>query len=216
MLKSGLLIIVLIFPGILSAQSLEKQGTERRSANVKLAYNSSVIYPGIRTGIEFPTEIVNLDKARKGDRHPSLKIERFITLNAGWYHHPDFHDNIYPTLGYLIRRTRSNGFMIEFSPEAGLSRTYLGGTTYRVNDSGLVTIEKHAGYTYLLFSIGGGLGYDLKVNYSKPYTLYLKGNLLIMLPYNSTIYLRPALEAGLIFTPGSFLKRSCKIKSKIR
>ena len=216
MLKSGLFIILLIFPGILSAQALEKQDTERKSANVKLAYNSSVIYPGIRTGIEFPTEIINLDKTRKNGRHLSLKIERFFTLNAGWYHHPDFHDNVYPTLGYSIRRTSSNGFMTELSPEAGFSRTYLGGTTYRVDDSGKVSIEKHAGYTYFLMSFSSGLGYDLSVRHTRPVILYMKGSLLMMLPYNSTVYLRPAIETGVIFKPGTFLSRTCKLKNKSR
>ena len=45
-----------------------------------------------------------------------------------------------------MRRTKSRGFLTEFSPEVGLSRTFLGGTTYKVDDNGNVTIKKLAGY----------------------------------------------------------------------
>lgn len=111
-----------------------------------------------------------------------------------------------------MRRTKSKGFFTEFSPEVGLSRTFLGGTTYQVDDSGNVTRKKFAGYYYALVSIGGGIGYDFSKTKRKPFLIFSKCNVFMMFPYNSTIYLRPALEIGLIYKPLNFL--SLKVKSK--
>jgi len=111
-----------------------------------------------------------------------------------------------------MRRTKANGLFTEFSPEAGLSRTFLGGTTYQVDNSGDVTIKKHAGYYYALVSAGVGIGYDFSKIKHKPFLIFAKLNMLMMFPYNSTIYLRPAAEIGLIYKPMNFI--SLKVKSK--
>jgi len=177
-----------------------------------LAYNSSLIYPGARMGIETPIARTYLTKLLKSGDKKEIVNDQFITANLSWYHHPYFHDNIYLTFGWTMRSTRSKGFFTEFSPEAGYSRTFLGGTTYKVNDNGDITIEKLAGYNYALISVGGGIGYDFSVIKSKPFLVVYKLNLLTMFPYNSTIYMRPAMELGLIYKPTDFLQ--FKVKSK--
>ncbi|HEY3390784.1 MAG TPA: hypothetical protein VGK38_14495 [Prolixibacteraceae bacterium] len=101
--------------------------------------------------------------------------------------------------------------MTEFSPEIGLSRTFLGGTTYQVDDKGNVSVERFAGYYYALVSVGGGIGYDFSKTKQKPFLIFSKFNMLMMFPYNSTIYLRPVMEIGLIYKPLYFL--SLKVKS---
>lgn len=178
---------------------------EETSSNIKLAYNSSLVYPGIRAGIEIPLAHKVLTKAKRTGKEKQIFKDRFITANAGWYRHPDFHDNLYITAGYLRRRTNSSGFFTEFSPEIGYSRTFLGGTTYRIDDNGNVFTKKSAGYNYALISLGAGLGYDFSVARPTPIAAYCKLNLLTMFPYNSTIYIRPALELGVIYKPGKFL-----------
>lgn len=177
-----------------------------------LSYNSSVIYPGAKLGIEFPVKTIYLTKINRSGKERDFIKDRFITTNLSWYHHPDFHDNLYFTAGWTMRRTRAKGFFTEFSPEVGLSRTFLGGTTYQVDNSGNVTRKKLAGYYYALASIGGGIGYDYSKTKQKPFLIFSKFNLLMMFPYNSTVYLRPAVEFGLIYKPIDFL--SLKVKSK--
>lgn len=167
------------------------------SLNLKLSYNSSLIYPGGRLGIEFPVKSFISTRMKKSGKEKELIKDRFIALNLSWYHHPSFHDNLYMTAGWTMRRTRKSGFFTEFSPEMGVSRTFIGGTTYRVDDSGNVSLEKFAGYFYALVSVGGGIGYDFSITHSKPIMVFYKLNLLSMYPYNSTIYLRPAMEIGL-------------------
>ena len=95
----------------------------------------------------------------------------------------------------------SNGFFTEFSPEIGYSRTFLGATTYKVNDNGDITIEKLAGYNYALITFGGGLGYDFSMKKALPFSAIAKMNIISMFPYNSTIYFRPVLEIGIRYFP---------------
>jgi len=115
-----------------------------------------------------------------------------------------------------MRRTKLNGFVTEFSPEVGLSRTFLSGTTYKVDNNGNVTIVKAAGYFYALISIGGGIGYDFSKTKQKPFIIFSKCNILMMFPYNSTIYLRPVLEIGLIYQPLNFLCLKVKTKNRTK
>jgi len=200
------------------SQSVDSVHFVSKTSNLKLSYNSSLIYPGVRTGIELPIKTMYITKVKKSGSTKVLAKDQFITANISWYHHPNFHDNIYLTSGWTTRRTKSKGFFTEFSPEIGLSRTFLGGTTYKVDNNGKVTIERLAGYYYAFVSIGGGLGYDFSKTKSKPFMVFSKFNLFAMFPYNSTIYLRPAAEFGLIYTPQHFLVlkvRSRNIKKNI-
>jgi len=187
-------------------------GNVKKSSNLKLAYNSSLIYSGARLGVEFPVKTTYVNKFRNSGKKKYFINDLFVTTNFSWYHHPDFHDNFYVTTGFLIRRTKPNGFFTEFSPEIGYSRTFLGGTTYAVDNDGNISIRKLAGYNYAFISVGEGLGYDFSTTKSLPFSAYFKFNLFSMFPYNSTVYVRPAMELGLIYKPSDFL--SIKTKSK--
>lgn len=182
-------------------------------SSIYLSYNSSIVYPGLRSGFETSIISIQIDKKKKSGKQKLIFKDRFLTTNLGWYHHPTFHDNIYLTAGYTLRRTNKKGFFTEFSPEIGYSRTFLGGTTYQVDESGNVFIKKMAGNHYALISIGGGFGYDFSITKSKPISIYYKINMLTMFPYNSTVYLRPTMELGVIFKTNNFLMFYSKIKN---
>jgi hypothetical protein len=211
-LKFYLTFSIIAFSTFCFSQGADTAGVVRKSSDLMLSYNSSVIYPGARLGIEFPVKTIYLTKINRSGKERDFVKDRFITTNLSWYHHPAFHDNLYFTAGWTMRRTKAKGFFTEFSPEVGLSRTFLGGTTYQVDNSGNVTRKKLAGYYYALASVGGGIGYDYSKTKQKPFLIFSKFNLLMMFPYNSTIYLRPAIEIGLIYKPIDFL--SLKVKSK--
>lgn len=219
-MKTGKLFIVLLFLVNSSfAQSNDVSISHTKmSSSVYLSYTSSIIYPGLITGIQVPIRKIHVEKTRKKRDQRRYVKTRFLTANLGWYHHQDFHDNIYLTTGNNWRRTKHNGLFTEFSPKIGYSRTLLGGTTYQVNENGSVSTKKGAGYNYAVISIGGGVGYDFTITQSKPISVYYKLNLLTMFLYNSTFYVRPAMELGVIYTFSNFLKFNSKIKhiSKIR
>jgi len=56
-----------------------------------------------------------------------------------------------------MRRTRYTGFIQSFR-WSRVQPDFPGGTTYRVDDNGNVSIVKLAGYNYALFTLGGGFG----------------------------------------------------------
>lgn len=201
MLKTGLIIIAALFSVFCKAQSDSINKLNVCNYNLKLAYNSSLIYPGISTGIEFHLSTQDL---RLSVRHPKKKpVARtsFISANINWYHHAAFHDNLYLTTEWVMRRTRPNGFISEFSFGPGFSRTFLGGATYVVNGSGDISIVKLAGYYYALITVGEGFGIDFSVRKHLPFSTVAKLNLITMFPYNSTIYFRPVLELGIRYNP---------------
>lgn len=165
-------------------------------AEIRLAYVGSVVYPGARLGLALPVRQLLLLK-RNGQK--AIRKDWHLALNVGGYHHLDFHDNVYLTAEWQLRRTKASGWFTEFSPGLGYSRTFLGGTTYRVTDNGTVSIRKAAGYNYGLLTIGGGVGYDFAVKTARPVLTFFRANLLTMLPYNRFVYVRPTVELGLAY-----------------
>lgn len=197
----GLAILILFSCIPSSAQSITFNSHSGKQTDFKIAYISSLIYPGMSAGIEFPIPSVRERKLFKNPEGKALNRDWFISGNVNWYHHPDFHDNIYLTAEWLRRRTKPSGFISEFSFGPGYSRTFLGGTTYKVSDSGSVSLIKLAGYNYSLLTVGWGCGYDFSVKKQLPLLVFAKGNIIAMFPYNSTFYFRPVLELGVRYAP---------------
>jgi hypothetical protein len=204
MLKTAVFILALLGCTLCQAQNDSTGKKYSFKYNLKLAYYSTIIYPGASAGIEFPIQKLNSGLAEKYKKNRTIYRSRFISGNLNWYHHPYFHDNLYLTAELVMRRTNSNGFISEFSFGPGYSRTFLGGTTYRVNESGDISIVTLAGYNYALLTIGGGFGTDLSVKRKMPFSAVARMNLISMFPYNSTVYIRPVLEIGLRYSPWKY------------
>jgi hypothetical protein len=204
------LILALSYSSLCLAQRDSINDSSSRRINLNLSYNSSLIYPGISAGIEFPLYHINIQVIKNQKIVKYYSRGKFITCTLNWYHHPEFHDNLYLTAEWLMRRTKYSGFITEFSAGPGFSRTFLGGTTYRVDDNGNVTVVKLAGYNYALITFGGGLGYDFSMTKHLPFSAIAKMNIISMFPYNSTIYFRPVLEIGIRYFPGLSIDKSRK------
>jgi hypothetical protein len=181
-------------------------GKKYISSNILFAFNSSIIYLGLKIGIEIPAYSVYVVKKENRTKAKSFSKDRYFSIVSSWYHQPEFHDNIYVTAEWTMRRTNDKGLFTEFTSGPGYSRTFLGGTTYEVDNSGNVKIIKSAGYNYAMIIIGGGLGYDFSRSYGKPISVFYKLELLTMFPYNSTLYFRPAMSLGIIYRPENFLQ----------
>lgn len=210
MLKTCVFILLLCYCSVCLAQRDTINDSSSRHVNLNLAYNSSLIYPGISAGMEFPLYHVNIQVLKNQKLKRFYTRGKFIKATLNWYHHPDFHDNLYLTAEWLMRRTKYSGFVTEFSAGPGFSRTFLGGTTYRIDDKGNVTIVKFAGYNYALITFGGGLGYDFFMKKHLPFSAIAKMNIISMFPYNSTIYFRPVLQLGIRYFPGISTNKSRK------
>ncbi len=211
MLRTGIFILTMFCYTLCHAQSDSINKLPDRPYELKLSYNSSLIYPGISAGVEFPIGLPKEQEVGKQSHHKSVIKDKYIDGNLNWYHHPGFHDNLYLTAEWVMRRTRIKGFFSEFSSGAGYSRTFLGGTTYKVDDNGNVSVLKLAGYNYALITIGGAFGYDFSVKKQLPFSAFAKMNMFAMFPYNSTIYFRPVLELGIRGNPGQIIKKLKKV-----
>lgn len=209
---SGLLLGV-IFLG-LSWQLAAQQWPDPRnktSSSIRAGFNGSLIYPGFRGGLEFPVKRIVFTRFR-GLKSPKTSVkDRFLSAELAFYHHPDYHDNLYILFGYGFRKVKPNRFFWEFTPALGYSRTLLGGETYRVNhQTRVVTRVRYPGYHYALLSLGSGMGKALTTRLSA----YARFSALLMAPSNNIVYLRPSLELGLIFTPEHFLITEPKVVSR--
>ena len=182
------------------------------SSDLQISYNSTLIYPGLRSGIEFPVYSVCVRKNIYSENAKSIFKDRFISVNSGWYHHPDFHDNLYFTAEWTMRRTKGKRFFTEFSSGLGYSRTFLGATTYQVDNNGEVNIIKSAGYNYAMIIAGGGFGFDFSKKKEIPLSIFYKFDMMAMVPYNSTFYFRPAMELGIIYKPLNFIRSLTKTR----
>ena len=106
MLRTGFSILVLLNCLISRAQSDTAITSLRSHYNLKLSYNNSIIiYPGISVGAEFPLQKLGVRVIKNKKHFRDFTKERFITCNLNWYHHSAFHDNLYITSEWVMRRT---------------------------------------------------------------------------------------------------------------
>ncbi len=215
--KSVMLKKIIVIAGLFTSFSVYCQtdsliSIKKVSSNLKLSYNSTFKYPGIRSGIEIPLKHTIKTKTRHSGFQKTINRDFFLSGNLSWYHHPQFHDNLYLTIESILRKTCKHGFYTDYSAGIGYSRTFLGATTYTVDDSGNVSIKKLAGYNYLIGILSMGIGFDFSKSLALPVSIFSKLSVLTMYPYNSIVYMRPTMEIGLIYKPKNF----CKIKPKIK
>jgi hypothetical protein len=203
--RVSLTILILLVSLYCQAQTDTLLPILKISSHLRISYNSSLIYPGVRIGIGFPVNSIYITKNSESGKPKSIVKDRFISSGAGWYHHTDFHDNLYFTIEWMMRRTHKKGIFTEFSSGVGYSRTFLGATTYRVNNSGEVNFLKSAGYSYAMIFASEGFGFDFARAKGIPLSIIYKFDILAMFPYNSTIYFRPVMELGLIYKPVNFI-----------
>jgi len=189
-------LILIGVAAICNGQSDSAKMVSCPSPEVKISFNSSLIYPGISAG----AGLMIKERAMPGHKRKSgsctITRSQFGIINLNWYHHPGFHDNLYLTAEWSLRKIRKSGYYSEFSAGPGYSRTFLGGNTHHTDNKGDVYIKKHAGYNYAMLTIGGGLGFDFSSLEKAPVSVFAKMNLITMFPYNNTLYFRPVLELG--------------------
>jgi hypothetical protein len=84
--------------------------------------------------------------------------ETVLYGNVVYYDHPGLHQNWMLTAQYDMYRFNKNGLYTEFTPLLGVSRTFLPGTTYKVDDLGNVSVSRMAGNWTLTGGFGLGIG----------------------------------------------------------
>ena len=171
---------------------------EMGGVGIRASYYGSLIHPGAMIGLEVPYKSKRVDKGR-GRSTKSFFRERYYSINTGFYHHEDFHTNAFLIGELQFRRQKAGGMFVEFAPGLGLSRTFLDGPAYHVNDKGNIDRIPAAGYFYGLFSLSYGMGYNFSLHSDLPVKTYFRTGAIVMAPYNTLFYFRPIVELGVIF-----------------
>jgi len=168
--------------------------------NIKLGYNFDFANPSVSAGYEHLYKTKSFERKLKSGKIRSWKWVRIVSGNVGFYHHTGFHDNLYVTAGWAKRRVSAKGFFFDFSPEIGLSRTFVAGTTYNIENPDKIETKSSSGYFYGMAGLGIGIGHDFSArNKNIPLMLSLNIKGMVMFPYNDLLYLRPMMELGLIY-----------------
>lgn len=153
-----------------------------------------------------------INKLRKSGRVKTIRKDRFLSIDLGYYYQSGLHHNWFLTSTYNLRRTGKRGFYAEFSPFIGISRTFITEETYKVNGNGNVELSNLAGDWYLTSGFGYGVGKTF--NPSKSFLLkdiYAKLFIQYMYPNFGFIGLKPSIQVGTSFSLDKWQQRSKKI-----
>lgn len=153
-----------------------------------------------------------INKLRKSGRIKTIKKDRFLSLDLGYYYQSGLHHNWFLTGTYSLRRTGKRGFYTEFSPFIGISRTFIAEETYKVNSSGVVELSHLAGDWYLTSGFGCGIGktFDTQKSFLLN-DIYAKLFMQYMYPNFGFIGLKPSIQVGTSFSLDKLQQRSKRI-----
>ena len=153
-----------------------------------------------------------INKLRKSGRIKTIKKDRFLSLDLGYYYQSGLHHNWFLTGTYSLRRTGKHGFYAEFSPFIGLSRTFIAEETYKVNSNGDVELSHLSGDWYLTSGFGCGIGktFDTQKSFLLN-DIYAKLFMQYMYPNFGFIGLKPSIQVGTSFSLDKLQQRSKRI-----
>jgi hypothetical protein len=152
-----------------------------------------------------------INKIRKSGRVKTIRKDRFLSLDLGYYYQAGLHHNWFLTSTYHLRRTGKRGIYAEFSPFVGVSRTFISDETYKVNSNGGVELSRLAGDWFVTSGFSYGIGKTFIE--SKSFLLkdiYAKLFLQYMYPNFGFIGLKPSFQIGTSFSLDRWQQRSKK------
>lgn len=212
--------ILIILFGLLPLLAQDGKKASTRNVNhyspktgIRAAYLGSIIYPGFIVGVERPYRYIRVDKI-KPHKTKTLFKERYLSYSFGMYHQSGHHTNFLLQSEWVRRRQKSKGLYYESLLGAGLSRTFVNGAAYTVNDDGQVEKAPLSGNYYAITSLGAAIGYNANMKKEKPYSFYLKHQWLVLFPHNSFLTLRPTIEVGLNYNLSGFWVASPTFRMK--
>lgn len=139
---------------------------------------------------------------------------RALSGNLGYYNQPGLHQNALLTAEYAMTRVNRRGFYTEFTPLLGVSRTFLPGTTYKVDEVGNVSIDKNAGNWTLTGGFGLGLGKNFE---NKPFnslkTISVRLVTQVFYPNFRFVSLKPSVQLN---TTWELNRLQTQVKKKIK
>lgn len=197
------------------AQSDSKDST--RGLLLHFSAVGALKYPGARIGADYLVISKQVDKKKRDGRHKVIYRNRLITANLGFYYHRDYNANIFLHAGYQLLRVNSHGWFRSFEPQIGISRTFVDGTVYKVDNKGGVTKKKAAGDFFFAPAISASFGKDLSVkNPALPLSVFIKATFFTNMPYNNFVYARGMAEIGAGYRFDKLFNHSVKYKQRLK
>jgi hypothetical protein len=105
------LIVLIFFPAITFCATAQSDSARSGNnitdvpASIRIASNSSLIYPGAAFGLDYPVQYIQVTKYVKNGSVIKSTKQRFVSVTLGYYHHTGFHDNFYILPEWVMRKT---------------------------------------------------------------------------------------------------------------
>lgn len=208
------IIVLLLFCSTVSAQV--KDSAIIQGCHLQLSALGALKYPGLKAGIDYNVYRKIIHKKRNNGTYKIRYKYKYITTNVGFYDHRYFHTNFFIQFGYLMQRTNEKGWFSVFEPQLGISRTFIRGIVYEVDESGAIKKQRAAGHLYVAPSIAIGFGKDLSIKNDLPFMLFSKVTFFTNVPYNNFIYARIFMELGVSYQFNQFLKHTVRLRTKLK
>jgi hypothetical protein len=139
-------------------------------------------------------------RLKRSGRDKVIFKDRIVSGNVGFYYQQYLHTNVFLTADYAIIRRHRSGFYRQFTPYAGISRTFLNSATYIVDNNGSVTLDKTAGDWRVLVGFTWGIGKRFNLP-NKPWLrdVSLSVNVPFFYPNFQSVVLKPSVQVGVGF-----------------
>lgn len=185
-------VVIVLSISWMSASALKAQSPFQQPAtHFRLGVYGTLIYPGFQGGVEWPSKAITMYRHKKN----KLKLyqkERYWGAQAGMYTQRFVHQQWYLGGTRSLRKVRSNQRYTEWVFGLGLSRSWLNGASYSVDDHGHVARRRAQGHWHGMFNTTWYMGWD------KPKTIkpYVGIGQMSFLGNNGMPYIRPSVEFG--------------------
>jgi hypothetical protein len=146
-----------------------------------------------------PLLLKKIIKSSKNGKVKTIHKQQALTLGFSYYYQPGLHQRYSVLAGYQLQRVGRKGMYSAFTPQLGISRTFIAEETYVVDETGGVKQKKGAGNWNLLAGASVGIGKEIapSPNAKLPVNrVFLNSVLWVAYPNFRFIALKPSLQLG--------------------
>lgn len=216
--RTYILFIILFFSfsGIAGASKYSSSTVQFRSPIIVSYYGDYLGFkPGIHLGIERPVLVFRHKSDTTGNTFPETERSFLTSYNFIIYHHTGYNTSmqLFPSL--VFRSVRLHGLILDLGIGTGVSRTFLDGPSYRIENSGTVKRVNAAGFWYWTASVAPSLGWDLhRCSRGFPFQIFLSPDVWLQYPYNKGLLFHFSAQAGVRTDFINILSKKVKIYTR--
>jgi len=199
----------LLFISLFSMCSISRAQSLRPESIFVSYFGETITHPGLKIGVDF--QLKSWDKTKIKKNKDKKIIQKGIDLiqGIGFFYHKDYQTGIFilPELSYSKKNAKGNFLMAGIG--AGYMRTFIP-NVYDLNSNGEIE-RMHAGYNYFLTNYSITFGKDLSKKKMIPLSIFIKPQLMYVLPNATNGVSYFALELGVSYKLIKNKKNSMKI-----